>query len=233
LYIGEIDQIPVGIVRFDFKKENKEAEVSINLSSSMRGKGLGKELLISSIDNIEVELDVKLVARVKIKNIASVNVFQSAGFLTYKEDDGLIYLSRPVSEVQFKKVDFSDTQALYDLLKKRIFSISHSSMPSRENHKNFVESNPYKHWYIIYKNKDVCGSFYIKKDNSVGLNLIEPSMTSVKKTISFIKSNFSPETSIPSKIPSHFFINVSYTNEKLSNMLSQLGFNPIQISHKL
>ena len=75
LYIGEIDQIPVGIVRFDFKKENKEAEVSINLSSSMRGKGLGKELLISSIDNIEVELDVKLVARVKIKNIAIVQCF--------------------------------------------------------------------------------------------------------------------------------------------------------------
>ena len=92
LYIGEINQMPVGIVRFDLKKKNKEAEVSINVSPSMRGKGLGKELLISSIDNIEIVLDVKLFARVKIKNMASVNIFQSAGFLAYNKDC-LLYTS--------------------------------------------------------------------------------------------------------------------------------------------
>ena len=45
-------------------------------------------------------------------------------------------------------------------------------MPSKENHKKFVKEAPYKHWYLIYENEELCGSFYIKRDNSVGLNLV-------------------------------------------------------------
>ena len=132
IYIGEIDKKPVGIARFDLQKGKKEAEVSITISPSMRGKGLGKELLISSINYLETQSDIQLFARVKNINIASKIIFESAGFQIYKETDNVSYLSRPIPEVKFKKVSLNDIDALYDLLRKRVFSISHDLMPSKE-----------------------------------------------------------------------------------------------------
>ena len=233
IYIGEIDKKPVGITRFDLQKGKKEAEVSITISPSMRGKGLGKELLISSIDYLETQLDIQLFARVKNINIASKSIFESAGFQIYKETDNVSYFSRPIPEVKFKKVSLNDIDALYDLLRKRVFSISHDLMPSKENHRKFVEEAPYKHWYLIYENEELCGSFYIKRDNSVGLNLVRQRTLILEKTIRFIKSSFLPEKSIPSEIPSHFYLNVAHSNKRLSEMLIKLGYNPIQISYKL
>ena len=144
-----------------------------------------------------------------------------------------MYFSRPIHEVKFKKVSLNDIDTLYDLLRERVFSISHDLMPSKDNHINFVKGTPYKHWYLVYQNKELCGSFYIKRDNSVGLNLVRQRIMIVEKTISFIKSRFCPEKSIPSEIPSHFYLNVAHSNKRLSKMLIKLGYNPIQISHKL
>ena len=233
IYIGEIDKKPVGIARFDLQKGKKEAEVSITISPSMRGKGLGKELLVSSINYLETQLDIQLFARVKNINIASKSIFESAGFQIYKETDNVSYFSRPIPEVKFKKVSLNDIDALYDLLRKRVFSISHDLMPSKENHRKFVEEAPYKHWYLIYENEELCGSFYIKRDNSVGLNLVRQRTLILEKTVCFIKSSFLPEKSIPSEIPSHFYLNVAHSNKRLSEMLIKLGYNPIQISYKL
>jgi RimJ/RimL family protein N-acetyltransferase len=233
IYIGEIDKKPVGIARFDLRKGKKEAEVSITISPSMRGKGLGKELLISSIDDIETQFEIQLFARVKNINIASKSIFERAGFQIYKEADNVIYLSRPITEVKFKKVGPNDIDSLYGLLKKRVFSISHDLMPSKEKHKKFVKRAPYKHWYLIYKNEELCGSFYIKRDNSVGLNLVRQRLPIIEETIRFIKSSFLPEKSIPSEIPPHFYLNVAYPNKRLSEMLIKLGYNPIQTSYKL
>ena len=91
------------------------------------------------------------------------------------------------------------------MLRKRVFSISHNLMPSKENHKKFVEGAPYKHWYLIYENEELCGSFYIKRDNSVGLNLVRQRTLILEKTIRFIKSSFLPEKSIHLKFL-HIFI---------------------------
>ena len=37
----------------------------------------------------------------------------------------------------------------YRFLEKRIFSISHGSMPSFEEHADFVANNPYRFWFFI------------------------------------------------------------------------------------
>ena len=95
-----------------------------------------------------------------------------------------------------------------------------------------MEEAPYKHWYLIYENEELCGSFYIKRDNSVGLNLVRQRTLILEKHMSS-NSSFLPEKSIPSEIPSHFYLNVAHSNKRLSEMLIKLGYNPIQISHKL
>lgn len=81
--------------------------------------------------------------------------------------------------------------------------------------------------------EDAIGSFYIKKDNSIGLNLEYQNQKLIKKIILFIKKNYKPLKSIPSEIPPYFYINVSKSNLYLQKMLGKINLNAIQISYKV
>ena len=80
-YIGEDDCEKIGVCRFDLDINNLTAEVSINVNPIFRGKGLGKDLLISSIDEFEKENKYLLVANIKKENIASQTLFEYAVLL--------------------------------------------------------------------------------------------------------------------------------------------------------
>ena len=135
----------------------------------------------------------------------------------------------------FIKVTGSDSQVrfLYELLKLRKYNISHKKMPDFLDHKKFVEKNPYKYWYIIQLNKKFLGSFYIKSDNSIGLNLIDYSKILIKETIEFIRNNFTPERETPSIVPPYFYLNTSSDNKKLHYILKELKLVSIQVSFKI
>jgi RimJ/RimL family protein N-acetyltransferase len=66
---------------------------------------------------------------------------------------------------------------LYELLKRRKpnESISHKSMPTWEEHQNFINSRPYKGWYILAldfnKDEDWFGSIYLSKKDEIGIHL--------------------------------------------------------------
>ena len=136
--------------------------------------------------------------------------------------------------IQFIKVSGLEWQVkvLYQLLKDRRFYISHNKMPNYETHKLFVNKNPYKIWYLIKKNEVFVGSYYIKDDNSIGLNLTEYSYDILKEIIEFIKHKFTPEVQSPSKIPPYFYINTSVKDEALHLLLEELNLKPLQISYK-
>ena len=123
-------------------------------------------------------------------------------------------------------------KVLYQLLKDRRFCISHNKVPNYETHKIFVRNNPYKIWYLIKKDEAFIGSFYIKDDNSIGLNLTEYSTIILKEIIEFIKNKFSPEEQSASKIPPYFYINTSVKNKALHLILEELKLIPLQISYK-
>lgn len=82
----------IGYVRFDII--SNQANISINLSPSMRGKGLAKECLISSLLIFNKKFnEIKTInAKVKSKNIASIKTFNKAGFsIIQKTKEVLIY----------------------------------------------------------------------------------------------------------------------------------------------
>ena len=106
-------------------------------------------------------------------------------------------------------------------------------MPEFENHKIFVKNNPYKFWYFIENKSEIIGTFYIKYDNSIGLNLIKYSQTTLAKIIEFIRENFSPEKECPSTIPPYFYINTPINNKELHFILQELDLKSIQISFKI
>ena len=137
--------------------------------------------------------------------------------------------------VKFLKIIGTKSQVilLYDLLGKRTHNISHFKMPTFETHEIFVKQNPYKYWYFIKVNKKLLGTFYIKFDNSIGLNLLEYSQTVIAKTIEFIRENFSPEKECASTIPPYFYINTPINNKKLHFILQELDLKSIQISFKV
>jgi len=66
---------------------------------------------------------------------------------------------------------------LYRLLDERKSwqSISHKEMPTFEDHVKFVNSKPYKHWYLVKRNlsEEYIGAVYISKYNEIGIFLLE------------------------------------------------------------
>ena len=80
------------------------------------------------------------------------------------------------------KVDSdSDAKFLFDLLEERDVSanISHKKMPSYNSHVQFIKSEPYKKWCIIYvrhrkdkshtNDKEKVGSIYLSKNDEIGI----------------------------------------------------------------
>jgi len=68
-----------------------------------------------------------------------------------------------------------DAKFLFELLKERDShaNISHKKMPTYASHVKFIESKPYKKWYIItayeYKCKEKVGSIYLSKNDEIGI----------------------------------------------------------------
>lgn len=87
IYIGLIDELKVGMVRFDFDESTIQSEVSINLNPSLRGKGFGLKLLSKSISIYKQSKDTPLIATVKKGNDSSLRVFAKCGFQNKSEDD--------------------------------------------------------------------------------------------------------------------------------------------------
>ena len=84
--------------------------------------------------------------------------------------------------LQRVKVDSdSDAKFLFDLLEERDASanISHKKMPSYKSHIQFIKSEPYKRWYVIYVrhwidkphryDKEKVGSIYLSKNDEIGI----------------------------------------------------------------
>ena len=137
--------------------------------------------------------------------------------------------------ISFELVKGRDEQIdnLYNLLKKRNFTISHKNLPSYNFHKQFVLENPYRYWYLITYEKKYIGSFYLKKDNSVGINITFQNKKILSSILSFLKENHSPSKRSASIIPPYFYINVPSDNMQLQNLLENLGASSIQISYKI
>lgn len=85
-----------GQVRFII--ENDKATVNISLSEFVKGKKLSKSILMKSLDKLFCERNIELVeAEIFADNIASVRLFESAGFtLQRKCENQLIYVLKRV-----------------------------------------------------------------------------------------------------------------------------------------
>jgi RimJ/RimL family protein N-acetyltransferase len=95
LLIAELDDEPVGTVRFDALDVPVPATwlVSINLAPAARGRGLAASVLEAGWDWLEETAPVvAVVAKIRVTNAASIRAFERAGYrLTSTEDSWHLY----------------------------------------------------------------------------------------------------------------------------------------------
>jgi RimJ/RimL family protein N-acetyltransferase len=83
-----VDGEPAAMLRFDLI-EPDHAEININLKPEVRGKGLGEPILVAGctygFDTLGL---VRIRAEVKPENLASIKIFERAGFVPEGDHDG-------------------------------------------------------------------------------------------------------------------------------------------------
>ena len=100
---------------------------------------------------------------------------------------GIHFASRLSVNICVFSVIFNKLPSWWNVIthQHRKYSISHNEMPSYVDHQKFVNSEPYKYWFLIYEDFEVIGSFYIKEDNSIGLDLQKQELSILKRIIFF------------------------------------------------
>ena len=140
-----------------------------------------------------------------------------------------------ISAIKFEKISGTKKQkdALYKLLKKRKYNISHKSIPIKSEHNKFVASHPYRAWYIIKINTQCIGSVYILKNNCIGIDILNDDYKILPLVFNFVFEQHKPLKEIKSERPPNFYINVSPKNKKMKSQLDQIGAKKIQITYAL
>ena len=115
---------------------------------------------------------------------------------------------------------------LFALLRERHQneSISHKSMPTAEQHRQFVESHPYLEWYLIAVDSVMVGAVYITKQQELGIGIFE----------SYRRLGYAKEALkiIMHKHPGRCLANINPANDKSVRLFSKLGFHLIQQTYQ-
>ena len=135
-------------------------------------------------------------------------------------------------DVQLILVKKSESHAkiLFEMLRKRKNSISHSLLPSYQDHKSFVLNHPYRAWYIVKANDEIVGNAYLLKDNYVGINIVKNSRAVTPVVIQMILNRYKPLKAIKSVRSASFVFNASPNNKNYIKILERMGARLVQMT---
>jgi RimJ/RimL family protein N-acetyltransferase len=116
---------------------------------------------------------------------------------------------------------------LYRLLEERTpeQSISHKKMPEYKQHLDFVESRPYRAWYLCLIDKVPVGAVYLTLQREIGVFIFkaEQGKGYGEQAVKMLME----------KWPGRFLANVNPQNKASMAMFTKLGFNLIQNTYEL
>ena len=116
---------------------------------------------------------------------------------------------------------------LYVLLSEREAdeSISHENMPNWGRHCHFVDSHPYKAWFLIEVDDTPVGAIYLTRQGEIGIGIFKHqrrrgyAKAAIEK---LIETNKGP-----------FYANINPDNSKSMQLFGGFGFITIQHTMKL
>ena len=86
LFVAEADGVPAGTIRAD-KDADGSSELSWTVAPEMRGRGIGKAMLVAACELLSGDLTTQ----VKTENAASMSMALSVGFTLEKEEGGILH----------------------------------------------------------------------------------------------------------------------------------------------
>lgn len=139
---------------------------------------------------------------------------------------------------------YSDPEAdkvLYELLRERsteddpYINISHRRLPSWVDHVYFIESRPYRKWYLIYDEGIPVGTCYLSKRNEIGIVLFRRHRKKGYGTlaVSQLIEIHKPLKEIPGVRSGRFLANINPENQASVRMFGKLGFTHLQNTYAL
>ena len=140
----------------------------------------------------------------------------------------LIHLEKYYSSrISLSLITKNDYDFLYELLQERdsVVNISHKKMPTVEEHKEFINSEPYTKWFIILLDKQKIGAAYLSKKDEIGVSFIPKYDTIINKKIVFQELM----KAIPRK---KYFANVNPKNIRYKKFLEENNFILSSLSSK-
>ena len=123
-------------------------------------------------------------------------------------------------EITQKEKDLKDS---YHLLELRTKNISHTSMPTFQEHKTFVLNHPYRYWCFVKINKKNIGTLYLSNLNTIGINILDEHKEKIEETLIKVKETFKPLPAIKSVRGSYFVVNVATDDHQLAETLRRFG----------
>jgi len=138
--------------------------------------------------------------------------------------------------VKFVSVYKTDSDGiLWELLLQRKYNISHKNMPTPAEHVKFIESKPYRFWFLIEVDGQFVGMIYLSKMNEIGVGILEEhkhkgyGIQAVTKMV----TEYKPLKEIPSIRSGQFIACVNPENQKAIEMFSRIGFGHIGNIYRL
>ena len=129
--------------------------------------------------------------------------------------------------------NISHIRHLFIILAKKQFNISHFCLPTYQEHKKFVENNPYRFWYLILNENKYIGVIYVTFGNVIGINTVISSKEIYISAINSIINTHKPLDEIKSIRNKFFVINVNPKNKLLIEAIKILGLSHIQNTYIL
>ena len=122
-----------------------------------------------------------------------------------------------------KPITIDDAKFLFDLLKQRegIVNISHKSLPTWEEHVEYIKNNTYQSWEIIWVDNARIGDIYLTDRDEIGIFLDKKFQSNGYGSIAiteFMKKNGKKR----------YLANINPTNYKSIQFFGKHGFIHIQ-----
>jgi RimJ/RimL family protein N-acetyltransferase len=129
----------------------------------------------------------------------------------------------------------------YRLLKERPAeaNISHTTMPTFEQHQAYLLSNPYQAWYAIVDEDAQTGQFVgailLTKRNEIGIGILKEHRRKgyARAAVSLIMRMHDPAPAIPGERRGSFLANINPDNHASIWLFTSLGARLIQYTYEL
>ena len=126
---------------------------------------------------------------------------------------------------------------LYHILKERPIEhgISHKKMPSFSEHIEFMETKPFRYWYLVVIDGISVGAIECLPTNEFGIHLLKEFQGKGfgRQAVELFLSTHEPLPAIPAVRNGHWCVNVAPANEGAAAFFKALGFHKIQETFEL